>query len=169
MEKEKREKLILLMLLPIFIFALAFKVMGKANKEKEAVPAAAVITSEQLQPQTMEAIKPPEAVHKTVEYTGANSPDPLKDRFNIFMTSFTPKISNLAAEEVMKQFDTSNMDIKGLIWNSDRPQAIINEQVISIGDEVNGAKLLSVNRDGIKLQYKGVEFLVDKNKQKKIL
>ncbi len=165
MEKEKREKLILLMLLPILIFGLAFRVMGKANKKKETAPETAPIATEQVQ----EGINPPEIVHKTVEYTGSGSMDPFKNKFSMFIASFTPKINNLAAEEVMRQFDASGLNIKGLIWNSDRPQALINDKVISIGDEVNGAKLLSVNRDGIKLQYKGVEFFVDKNKQKKIL
>ena len=48
-----------------------------------------------------------------------------------------------------------SVTISGLIWNSDRPQAIINGQVVDIGDTVNEMKIVRIEKDGIDLSYQG--------------
>ena len=45
--------------------------------------------------------------------------------------------------------------ITGLIWNSDRPQAIINGQVVDIGDNIGEMEIVSINKTGIDLLYQG--------------
>jgi hypothetical protein len=50
--------------------------------------------------------------------------------------------------------------ISGLIWNTDFPQAIINDKVVGIGDVVEDAEILDITKDGIKIQYQGEEFFV---------
>ncbi len=39
--------------------------------------------------------------------------------------------------------------ISGIIWDSDRPQAIINENVVSEGDTILGIKIISIRKLGI--------------------
>jgi len=47
------------------------------------------------------------------------------------------------------------LNITGLIWNSDRPQAIINEQVVDIGDEILATKIVSIEKTGIEILFDG--------------
>ena len=50
----------------------------------------------------------------------------------------------------------SSLTIQGLVWGGPRPQAIINGRVYSVGDTVSGGKIISINRDGVRLDYDGV-------------
>ncbi|MFH1359592.1 MAG: hypothetical protein ABIJ41_00965 [Candidatus Omnitrophota bacterium] len=52
--------------------------------------------------------------------------------------------------------------ISGVIWNTDRPQAIINNMVVNIGDVVEEAKIIDINRSGIKIQYMEKNFTIEK-------
>ena len=45
--------------------------------------------------------------------------------------------------------------ISGLIWNSDRPQAIVDDQVVSVGDFIRGVKIIGINRTGIEFIFEG--------------
>ena len=47
--------------------------------------------------------------------------------------------------------------ISGVIWNSDQPQAIINDMVVSEGDLLEGVKIEMISQSAIKLSYQGVE------------
>lgn len=39
--------------------------------------------------------------------------------------------------------------VSGIIWNSDRPQAIINEQIVNIGDTILGIEITEIRKTGI--------------------
>ena len=47
--------------------------------------------------------------------------------------------------------NVGNMEVTGIIWNSDRPQAIINGKVVEMGDEVNGLKIVKIEKTGVEL------------------
>lgn len=48
--------------------------------------------------------------------------------------------------------------IQGMVWSSDNPQAIIDGQVLRIGDEIKGAKILSISKEGVKFLFRGKIF-----------
>jgi|GEM_PF-854326 len=50
--------------------------------------------------------------------------------------------------------------LQGIIWGTDRPQAIIGNKVVGIGDIVQGAKLESIQRDGADFTIEGEKFHV---------
>lgn len=50
--------------------------------------------------------------------------------------------------------------LEGLIWDSVSPQAIISGKIVKAGDEVNGAKVLEVTKNGVKMTYKGQAFIL---------
>lgn len=52
------------------------------------------------------------------------------------------------------------LNLEGLVWNSVRPQAIINGTVVEVGSEVGGAKVLAIDRKGVKLRVDDREFYV---------
>ena len=53
-----------------------------------------------------------------------------------------------------------NLNISGLVWNSNRPQAIINGQVVSIGDTVNDVKIMNIKKTGVEVSYQGVTMTI---------
>ncbi|HBO97724.1 MAG TPA: hypothetical protein DE315_06845 [Candidatus Omnitrophica bacterium] len=47
-----------------------------------------------------------------------------------------------------------NMNISGLVWNTDRPQAIINGQITGIGDIISGVKIIDIQKTGITVLFR---------------
>lgn len=45
--------------------------------------------------------------------------------------------------------------ITGWVWNTPRPQAIINGEVLDVGDLVSDAKIVSINKEKIEFSYQG--------------
>jgi len=43
--------------------------------------------------------------------------------------------------------------IKGIVWNTDRPQAIVNGKVVDVGDMVANIKILNIRKEGIDIIY----------------
>ena len=52
------------------------------------------------------------------------------------------------AEEII-----NSLKVTGLVWNSKRPQAIINGQVVSIGDRIGEVIIMAIRPDSIDVFY----------------
>ena len=50
------------------------------------------------------------------------------------------------------------LHVQGIIWGSDRPQAIIDDEVVGVGDQVQGVKITSIHKDGVNGLFQGVKF-----------
>lgn len=50
------------------------------------------------------------------------------------------------------------LTLNGIVWNTDRPQAIINDQVLSQGDTIEGARIVSIRKSGINLVFENENF-----------
>ena len=48
--------------------------------------------------------------------------------------------------------------IAGLIWNSDKPQAIINNTIVNIGDQIENVTIKDINKTGVVILYQEKEF-----------
>lgn len=54
---------------------------------------------------------------------------------------------------------SSQMTITGLIWNSDRPQAIVNGRVVDIGDTISEkVEVVAIRKEGIDVMFEGEQF-----------
>ena len=53
-----------------------------------------------------------------------------------------------------------NFMITGLVWNTNRPQAIINDQVVDVGDRISDYQIVSISKTGIKVESQGQTFTV---------
>ena len=58
----------------------------------------------------------------------------------------------------MTAFDTAEIKlpalvVNGLIWGGKFPQAIINHKVVKVGDEIEGAKVKQISRDGVVILF----------------
>lgn len=56
-----------------------------------------------------------------------------------------------------------SLTISGIIWNSDRPQAIVNNQVVDVGTTVGDTTVLAINKTGIDVLYSGEKFNIPYN------
>ena len=92
------------------------------------------------QPQT---VMNPSAIVQHVEAP----PPPVVDTGTGAPSQFIPKVPN----NTLKEQDSGAMIIKGLVWNTDIPQAIVNDKVVRVGDEVGGMKIISIRQKGVEL------------------
>ena len=66
------------------------------------------------------------------------------------------KAAQLKAEPVVpEEIVPPVLNVTGIIWNTDRPQAIINGKIVSTGDTINEAVIISIQKTEIKIAYKG--------------
>lgn len=52
--------------------------------------------------------------------------------------------------------------VSGIIWNSDRPQAIINEQIVNIGDTILGIEITEIRKTGVDGLFHGKTVTIGK-------
>lgn len=58
------------------------------------------------------------------------------------------------------EVDVPVISIQGMVWGVDRPQAIIDNKVYDIGDEIKGAKIMDISKEGVKFLYQDKIFLM---------
>jgi hypothetical protein len=66
----------------------------------------------------------------------------------------------LSQDDQENRFDYSSLRVTGSVWGNDMPKAIINDQVMGIGDIVNEAKILNITKDGILFEFKDKRYLM---------
>ncbi|MGE0267220.1 MAG: hypothetical protein AB7S78_02010 [Candidatus Omnitrophota bacterium] len=116
----------------------------------------AVITRNPFTPQLPKKVK---IVEEKPKPGSDNSDKNLSDKpkpDNQKIQTQTPVTADLKAPELPQPKFT----ITGILWNSDRPQAIINGQVVDIGDIVQEFKIESIDPTGIEVSFKGVKMTV---------
>ena len=55
----------------------------------------------------------------------------------------------------MPEIPVPTVTITGIIWNSDRPQAIINGKIVNIGDTILDLKITDIQKTGIEALFHG--------------
>jgi len=56
-------------------------------------------------------------------------------------------------EETEKGTKLAWLSLEGILWTPERPLAIINDQIVSKGDIVQGAKVINIKKEGVTLRY----------------
>ena len=77
----------------------------------------------------------------------------------IAKTQETPEI-NVSGEIAPPQ-----LSIAGLVWDTDRPQAIVNSRVVGIGDTIDNSVITNIKKTGIDVLYQGKHFTINVNPQ----
>ncbi len=70
----------------------------------------------------------------------------------------TPSSFQLRKTDVEAPLDYSAFKLSGVLYDQQRPLAIINDRVVEEGTFINGAKLLEIQTNFVKLSLDGEEF-----------
>jgi hypothetical protein len=54
--------------------------------------------------------------------------------------------------------DPPVIELVGIIYDTNHPQALFNNRIVSIGDEIEGIKVVDISKSGIMVEFKGMPF-----------
>ena len=57
--------------------------------------------------------------------------------------------------------------LQGILWNSEKPQAIVNGEVVTEGSAVGGAQVIRIEKKGVTLSVNGHEVLLISDKKRR--
>ena len=63
------------------------------------------------------------------------------------------KQNEVSIEDVKKKL--AKFNISGIIWHSDRPQAIVNRKIIDVGDTLDNMKVVAIRKSGVVVTFRG--------------
>ena len=153
MDKKKKEQIILVVLIPIFFIGLLYMRSQQKSKATEMVQNELTISQEDP---LIDKLPKPKTIEE-ISYKKTEK-DPLK---NIF-AQFLEKLRRRVPEKEIEKLPIPDLNIEGLIWNSDMPQAIVNGSVVKIGDHIEGVRIVEIDKKGITIDYEGQKVLISK-------
>ncbi len=51
-----------------------------------------------------------------------------------------------------------SLKLQGILWGTSKPRAIINRKVLAVGDTIENAQVVSVNKEGVVVSFGGQEY-----------
>jgi len=85
-----------------------------------------------------------------LEYTSGSLRDPFKP--------YIVKEETKATEYRSTQEPPPKLAIQGIIWGGSLPQAIINNTVVKVGDIIEEARVLEINKEGVTVFFKSRQY-----------
>ncbi len=61
---------------------------------------------------------------------------------------------------VVTEVTAPSLKIKGVFWGGDFPQAIINDKVVKVGDTIEGAQILSIDKNSVSVFFVNRQFIL---------
>ncbi|MFA5198612.1 MAG: hypothetical protein WC432_03600, partial [Candidatus Omnitrophota bacterium] len=78
------------------------------------------------------------------------------DPFRTYLIKDEPEVKpQETGLPVKPDFDISKLQLQGVVWGVKNPQAIINGKVVSVGDLIEGAEIVSIDKKGVTLSING--------------
>lgn len=75
----------------------------------------------------------------------------------------TPVEEGAVEAEPEEEFDPAKYQVTGLVWGQAAPKAIINDSIYGIGDTVEGAKIINIDKEGILWEFNSKEYLMKRD------
>jgi hypothetical protein len=69
--------------------------------------------------------------------------------------------------EEINPFAGGTIKINGIIWNTEMPQAIVNDHVVRLGEDLLGGKIVAIKKDGIEVEHHGKKYTLTIESDKK--
>jgi hypothetical protein len=97
------------------------------------------------------AVEPEPALREKVEYKAEGLKDP-------FRSPFMKAAVKAGGATGTSQKKTPPLKVQGIIWGGKFNQAIINNKVVKIGDTVEGARVINIDKHGITVFFEGEQY-----------
>lgn len=63
------------------------------------------------------------------------------------------------AQRELSDMPRPQLSINGIVWQTSMPQAIVNNQVVKIGDEISqDIRIIGISKEGVTVEYEGKTF-----------
>ncbi len=168
-KKTQREQYIIVGLLVLFAVTFVtgpMKHLGFFRKPQNPTPPATIKFSRPLtetlkeherQMEVVQVVQPAAGSTKPTgepKYTAQTLRDPLKSLLPA-VTSSTPTPGGPPTPTAQEPAPFNPPLVQGMWWGSSKPRAIINSQLLGVGDHIDGATIVAIGRDGVTLDHAG--------------
>lgn len=88
---------------------------------------------------------------EAVQYTGYSLKDPFHEE------SYKGEEGH-GVVKTKEGVQSSSFVLEGVVWNSKRPQAIMNGKIVELGGKIGDAEITAIDKKGVKIRTRGQEF-----------
>ncbi len=71
-----------------------------------------------------------------------------------------PRIEQRFLPPPPQEISLPALNITGLIWDTDRPQAIVNDTIVDVGDTILGVRIIAIKKAGIDVLFNEKSFSI---------
>lgn len=97
-----------------------------------------------------------------IEYSSGDLRDPFSDLLQLAIEKEQKEKEGQYIEAPQENTDLQRpilslkkFKVQGVIWGGKLPQAIINNKILGVGDSIDGAEIVSIEKKGITLNFAG--------------
>lgn len=155
MDKSKKEQVILIALIPIFLAGLLYMRSQQSQKKPQPQVKTTQAKANLATDKDLHALDKPRPAEEPV-FTVSKT-DPFKNLLQVHLYS----MKKVKPKE-KKTIPLPAVVIEGIVWNTEMPQAIINSKVVRIGDDIDGFEITGISKDGITIDYDGEQVLIER-------
>jgi hypothetical protein len=155
MDKSKKEQVILIVLIPVFLVGLLYMRSQQSQKKPQPQVKTTRAKADLAADKTLQAIDKPRPSEEPV-FTVSKT-DPFKNLLQVHLYNMRK-----VRPKEKKIIPLPTVVIEGIVWNTHMPQAIINSKVVRIGDDIDGFEITGISKDGITIDYDGEQVLIER-------
>jgi hypothetical protein len=144
-DKDKKQQIILIVLIPVFLIGLIYM----RSRQRQGGFVGPMLQQQVFEPDASIDAMPGPKTDFNSGYIPARE-DPFKNLFELHLYR-TRKVK--PKEKLVVPLP--EFTIEGIIWNTYMPQAIVNGQVVKIGDVIEGVTIVNIEKQGITIDYGG--------------
>ena len=67
----------------------------------------------------------------------------------------------MGPEPLPQKITKPSFTVSGLIWNSDLPQAILDGQIVTIGDLIKNWTIVNISKEGVEVTFKNFTYMIE--------
>lgn len=106
-----------------------------------------------------------EEIGDRLMYTGHQYSDPFASKRTSVELNPSPTKSKSTGEGITEEDVYRQYQVQGIVWNTNRHQAIINRRIVEVGDTVGDALIKSISEEGIKLDLFGKSYWLKRDQK----
>ena len=95
------------------------------------------------------------ALKSGVSYTAENLRDPFINPVQAEMSIQPGKV-----DPNVSQLPLPAMQVQGIFWGGKFPQAIINDKIVKVGEKIEGAQVIAIEKDLVKVFFGAKQFVL---------